>query len=214
MLGYDRIPLKWKKHIPDIADSTFIYTNYSFNKAVDGTLAYAKQLIVKNGGKIEGDVCHVKIQKPKPPKLEQSFPNLKATYRTTILDQEGWNWKGGWKDIEHYQWGTSELQKVAERKDSEFTFTFNGTGVVIMGRWDRDGGKADVYVDDKFIKEIDNYYWVMDRGAGFHWLNAAHLFHILELSPEEHSIRIVVNGKKNEKSTGTKLRVSRAIVYQ
>ncbi|MCK4446135.1 MAG: ADP-ribosylglycohydrolase family protein, partial [Candidatus Marinimicrobia bacterium] len=33
LLGYENIPLKWKKHIPDIADSTFIYTNYSFNKA-------------------------------------------------------------------------------------------------------------------------------------------------------------------------------------
>ncbi|MFQ5823576.1 MAG: hypothetical protein ACE5JB_05930 [bacterium] len=30
-----------------------------------------------------------------------------------------------------------------------------------MGRWDRDGGKADVYVDDQFVQEIDNYYWVL-----------------------------------------------------
>ena len=214
LMGYDKIPLKWKKHIPDIADSTFIYTNYSFNKAVDRTLEYAKRFIVKNGGNIDGDVCHVKIQRPKSAKLEQSFPNLQAAYRTTSLDQEGWQWKGAWKDIEHHQWGDSEVQKVAEKKGSEFTFTFNGPGVVIMGRWAQDGGKADVYVDDRFVREIDNHYSAMNRGAGFHWLNGAHLFHVLNLSPEEHTVRMVVNGKKNEKSTGTKLRVSRAIVYR
>lgn len=214
LLGYENIPEKWKEYIPDIADSTFIYTNYSFNKAVGRTLEYAKKLILKNGGKIEGDLCHVKIQTPKPPELEQSFPNLKASYRTTILDKEGWEWKGDWKDVVHHQWGNSEHQKVAEKKGLEFTFTFNGTGVVIMGRWDRDCGKADVYVDGKFAREIDNYYWVMNRGAGFRWLNGAHLFHILNLEPGEHSIRMVINGKKNPKAMGTKLKVSRAIVYE
>jgi hypothetical protein len=83
-----------------------------------------------------------------------------------------------------------------------------------MGRWDRDGGKADVYVDGEFAREIDNYYWMDETGAGFHWLNGAHLFHVLNLSPGEHSIRVVINGKKNEKSLGTKLRVARAIIYQ
>jgi len=82
-----------------------------------------------------------------------------------------------------------------------------------MGRWSKDGGKTDVYVDGKFQQEIDNYYWVMNKGAGFQWLNGAHLFHVINLSSGKHTIKMVINGKKNEKSEGTKIYISRAIVY-
>jgi hypothetical protein len=214
LIGYDKIPKRWTKYIDEIADETFIFTNYSFNKAVDRTLHYAREMIVRNGGKVEDDVCYIRVQEPRPARLEQSFPNLEAAYRTTIKNEDEWEWTGVWKDVEHHQWGSKEYQKVAQEKGSEFTFTFNGSGAVIMGRWDRDCGKADVYVDDQFVREVDNYYWVMNRGAGFQWLNGAHLFHILDLSPGEHTVRMVVNGKKNEKATGTKLRVARAIVYR
>jgi len=214
LLGYNRIPEKWTKYIPEMADEKFIYTNYSFNKAVDRTLHYAKKLIVENGGRIEDGMCHVKIQSPKPAKLEQSFVSLKAKSRTTIDDEEHWRWKGSWRDVKHSQWGDTEVQRVADEKGSEFTFTFEGTGAVIMGRWDRDCGKANVYVDGQFVREVDNYYWVMEQGAGFDWLNGAHLFHVLYLKPGKHTIRMVVNGEKNPKATGTNLKVSRAIVYE
>jgi hypothetical protein len=138
---------------------------------------------------------------------------MKGKYRTSIEDKTGWQWKGGWQKVTHRQWGRSEQEMIADKKNAEMTFSFNGSGAVIMGRWDKDGGKADVYVDGKFIREIDNYYRVMNRGAGFDWLNGAHLFHIINLEPGDHTIRIVVNGKKNEKSEGTKIRIARAIVY-
>jgi hypothetical protein len=214
ILGYDKIPDKWKGNIKDIADMNFIHTSYSFNSVVERTLEYAQELIVSNGGSISNGICQIKMQRPIAPKLEQSFSNVSAGYRTTVQDPGGWDWEGQWTDIIHEQWGTSEMQKVSQQKGSSMTLTFEGTGAVIMGRWDRDGGKADVYVDGEFAREIDNYYWMDETGAGFHWLNGAHLFHVLNLSPGEHSIRVVINGKKNEKSLGTKLRVARAIIYQ
>ena len=213
ILGYENIPDKWKRYIPEIADSTFLYTNYTFNKAVEQTLEYAKQLILKNGGRVKDNTLYVRVQEPIPSKLEQSFPNMRGKYRVTIEDKESWKWKGEWKLIEHKQWGTTEKEMLAEKKGAEVVFTFNGTGAVIMGRWDKDGGKADVYVDGRFVREIDNYYYVMNRGAGHGWLNGAHLFHVINLEPGDHTIRIVVNGKKNDKSEGTKIRISRAIVY-
>ena len=82
-----------------------------------------------------------------------------------------------------------------------------------MGRWDQEGGVADVYLDGKFVREIDNYYQAMGTGGGFHWLNGAHLFHVINLEPGDHSIRMVLNGKKNSKSKGTEIRIARAIVY-
>jgi hypothetical protein len=59
---------------------------------------------------------------------------------------------------------------------------------VIIGRWERDYGKADVYVGRKSVCEVDNYYWVMEGGAGFDWLNGAHLFHVRDLKPGRHTI--------------------------
>lgn len=213
IMGYNHIPEKWKRHIPEIAEEKFIHTNYTFNKVVDRTVDYAVQLIKRNGGYIKEDTCYIQVQSPQPPELEVSFPALKAVYRTTVLDDEAWEWKGDWREVVHGQWGSSETQKIADKEGSGLVFTFDGRGAVIMGRWDRDGGKADVYIDDEFVREIDNYYWVDETGAGFHWLNGAHLFHVLDLAPGQHTIRMVVNGNKNEKSTGTTMRVSRAIVY-
>ena len=217
ILGYDNIPMKWKKSIPDIADSAFIYTNYSFNKAVDRTLHYAKQLIVENGGELEDGICHVKVQKPVPAKFEQSFPNVKPAYRTTVTEDRDWQWKGDWEEIEHRQWGMSEIQKVADDIGSEMIFTFEGTGAVIMGRYGQDCGKVDVYLDGELVREIDNYYPVRSSdgaGLGFHWLNGAHLYHVLNLDSGKHTIRMIINGDKNPKAKSTKLKISRAIVYE
>jgi hypothetical protein len=214
ILGYERIPDKWKVNIKDIADINFVHTSYSFNSVVARTLEYAQQLIVANGGTIQDGICKVKLQEPIAPILEQSFPNMEVGYRTTVQDTIGWEWKGNWTKLNHQQWGSSEVQKVSQDESSFVTLTFDGTGAVIMGRWDKDGGKADVYVDGKYIREIDNYYFVEETGAGFHWLNGAHLFHVLNLTPGEHDIKLVINGNKNVKSLGTKLRISRAIVYQ
>jgi hypothetical protein len=211
--GYKNIPEKWTRYIEEIADSTFIFTNYSFNKAVDRTLHYAQELIIKNGGKVEDGICYIKVQDPKPAKFEQSFPNMKAAYRLTVEDKKGWEWKGAWKLIDHGMWGRTEKQKIAGKKGSEVNFSFTGTGAVIMGHWSKDCGKADVYVDGKFVREIDNYYWVGESGAGFQWLNGAHLFHVINLEKGDHTIRIVLNGKKNEKAEGTNIRIARAIVY-
>ena len=212
LIGYDHIPQKWTRYIEAIADSNFIYTNYSFNKAVERTLYFAKELIVRNGGTIEHGMCKIKQQQPVPAKFEQSFPDMRAKYRVTV-DDTGWTWKGDWHDVVFHQWGGSEKQRVADQKDAEVLFSFSGTGAVIMGRWDKDGGMADAYVDGKFNRQIDNYYVADGRGAGFQWLNGAHLFHVIGLEPGEHSILIRLNGTKNEKSEGTKLRVARAIVY-
>jgi len=211
--GYEKIPVKFRKHIPEISGSTFIYTNYTFDKAVDRTLDHAKNLIVENGGKIVGDAAYVKIQQPKEAEFEQSFPDMKAKYRTTVEDEEHWKWKGEWRDESFSEFRLTETQKVAEQKGSEMTFSFDGVGALVMGRWDKDCGRADVYVDGEFVREIDCYYYVHGRGAGAGGANGAHLFHVINLEPGDHTIRLFLNGKRNEKSEGTRIRISRAVVY-
>jgi len=215
ILGYDKIPKEWTQYIDEIADSTFIYTNYSFNKAVDRTLHYAQELIIQNGGKVEDGICYIATQKPKSARYEESFPGISPKYKVTIDDEQNWKWIGDWNLVdEPIEWGYEEPQMQASSQESEVIFNFTGTGAVIYGRYDKDCGKADVYVDSEYVRTIDNYYYVMDWGAGDGWLNGAHLFHILGLSDGEHTIRIQLNGEKNEKSVGTKIKIARAIVYE
>jgi hypothetical protein len=215
ILGYDNIPNEWTQYIDEIADSTFIYTNYSFNKAIDRTLHYAKELIVKNGGKVEDGICYIIEQKPTPAKFEQSFSNISPKYKVTINDDGHWAWKGNWEIVqEPIEWGYNEPQMQASENNSEMVFKFSGTGAVIYGRYDKDCGIADVFVDDEYTKTIDNYYYVMEWGAGDGWLNGAHLFHVLGLSDGEHTIKFRLNGKKNSKSLDTKIKIARAIVYE
>ena len=214
ILGYDKIPAELKQHIPEIADKKFIYTDYSFNSVVERTLHYAEEIVLKNGGSVKNDMFYIKTQQPLAPPLEQSFPGIKAAYRSTIFEEEGWTWNGDWKLKEIKDpWGGSEELMYSEQPGSEFTFTFTGTGALLMGHWDQYGGKADVYVDDVFARQIDNYYFVDGHGAGSGWLNSTHLFHVMGLEEDEHHIRLVISDEKNEAATGSATMVSRAIVY-
>lgn len=68
--------------------------------------------------------------------------------------------------------------------------------------------------DDPIPWEPAHYYWVDGRGANSTWLNGAHLFHALGLTPGERTIRMVLTGDRNEKSSGSKMWVERAIVFE
>jgi hypothetical protein len=207
--GYSSIPAEWKSGIPAIADSVFIFTAYSFNKAVDNTLNYAKKLIEQNGGRVNANVVHVKMQVPKAPELEVSFPNLKPLYKSKTTE-DAWKWKGAWKTFKapNLMDQSETTMKTAKQKGAGVTFTFNGTGVMIVGVWDQDCGKADVYVDGTLDRTIDAYYFVDGVGNPF-----AYLYHNVALSDGEHNVRIVLTGEKNPKSIDTNFTITGAVVY-
>ncbi|HPG38065.1 MAG TPA: ADP-ribosylglycohydrolase family protein [bacterium] len=209
--GYSNIPGKWKGGIDAIADSIFIFTEYSFNKVVQNTLKYAEQLVTENGGKIENDVLYVKTQLPlAPAKLEVSFPGIKPVSLANINDPN-WTWSGKWQTIAppaEYVVLEQPGSKVTNAKGAEAKFTFTGTGILIVGKWDQDCGIADVLVDGQLARTIDNYYWVSNYGG-----DNAFLYHNLELAPGEHTIAIVNKGEKNAKATDTRLKIQAAVVY-
>ncbi len=214
ILGYDKIPSDWTKYIDEIADSLFIYTDYSFNKAVDRTLYYAKKLVYQNGGTIKDNILFIKKQEPVPAKLEVSFPNIFPKEKVTITDTNYWEWQGEWEKVNQTnQWDGEETQMQAETAGSELTLKFNGTGAVIMGRFDIDCGRVDIFIDGEFHRSRDNYYKKMNWGAGDGWLNGAHLAHVMNLEKGDHKLSIKIKNEKSEKSEGNKLKVARAIIY-
>jgi hypothetical protein len=207
--GFSNIPEKWKGGIAAIADSVFIFTDYSFNKVIDNTLNYAKTLIQQNGGAVSEDAVSVKIQTPVAVKLEVSFPNLKPLYKSEPKD-DAWTWKGAWQTVEVADpfTQTTAILKTAKNKGDEVVFKFHGTGVMMAGQWDKDHGKADVYVDGKLDRTIDTYYWVANEGNPM-----AFLYHNVTLADGDHELRLVVAGEKNPKSEDTKITITGAVVY-
>ncbi|HDY87723.1 MAG TPA: ADP-ribosylglycohydrolase family protein [bacterium] len=210
--GYSGIPEKWKSGIEPVADSLFIFTNYTFNSAVENTVKYARQLVLENGGIIEGNIVKIKIQEPVAPPLEVSFPDVVPDYKVSVFEGKSWNWKGNWKVLtrKSRESGREIPQaRYSDESGAEMIFTFEGTGVVIRGGLRKDGGKADVYVDGKLHRTFDTYFW---------WANQeksdAFLWHILNREPGKHTVRLVVKGEKRTESEGARICITGATVFK
>ena len=76
-IGYDNIPEKWLAPLRKAENIKFAYTSSSLNDTYRMSHSHAVQMISKNGGEINGNGVVIKCQRPKPVRLEQSFPNLK-----------------------------------------------------------------------------------------------------------------------------------------
>jgi len=91
----------------------------------------------------------------------------------------------------------------------EAVFTFEGTGVSIVGNWFKDGGKADIFVDGELKRTIDGYF-------GF--ANQTHqnmnLYHITNLPQGKHTLKVVVRGEKRPEATAANLYLSKAVVFK
>ena len=95
--------------------------------------------------------------------------------------------------------------KETKASGSEATFTFQGTGVAIVGRCIQDGGRADVYLDGEKRGDIDA--WIpKDTSDNDYW-------HVSGLTNEKHTVRIIARSDADSRSSGTKLQIVRAIVY-
>jgi len=210
--GYHAIPDKWKSGIAAIADSQFIFTNYSFNSVVENTLDYAKKLAEQSGGKVTGDEIEIKLQEPSAPPLEVSFPNVVPSYKSGVFDGPGWSWKGDWQTLRGTRWDSDQrvrLAKYADEKGAEVKFTFEGTGVVLRGDWAQDGGKAEVYLDGRHHRNLDTYYWWANEGK-----RNSFLWHALGLASGEHTVRLVVTGEKKSGATGSRIYLNGATVFR
>lgn len=210
--GMSGIPDEFKGSIPAIADSLFIFTDYSFNTAVENTVRYARQLITENGGTIGDGKVTVKLQEPVAPPLEVAFPNLVPVRKVSAFEDSGWTWKGPWKMLarEREQGEKpSPVAKYAEGKGAEVTFTFTGTGVVLNGLWKKDGGKAEVYVDGTLHRTIDTwYFWAGEEKWG------SFLWHVLNLDQGEHVVRLVSTGEKRPEAEAARVYITGATVFE
>ncbi len=211
--GMSGLPSEFRDAVNAIGDSVFINTNYSFNKAVEKTLDYALKLSVENGGLVKGNEITIKIQKPQPFEIEVAFPKLIFDKRISVFDSEGWKLEGNWQNYSYTDHRSKkevkDQAKFSGNKGDEISFTFEGTGISLCGNWLRDGGKADVYVDGKFKRTIDCYFYFSNQEH-----RNMNLYHITGLPSGKHTINLVVKGEKRFESEGTRVYITEAVVFK
>ncbi len=209
--GFSGLPSDMQKGVMTIGDSIFINTTYSFNSAVSSTNKYALDLILRDGGKVTDSKIMVKTQLPVPPAAEISFPNVVFDKKVSVFDKKGWLFKGNWKPflITSEKDNKADKQSMyAEKAGDELIIDFSGTGISIEGNWYKDGGKADIYVDGKLHRSIDTYY---------NFANQQHtvsIWHVLNLLPGNHKVRLAVKGEKRPESAGTRIYITSSTIFK
>jgi hypothetical protein len=211
--GFSNLPEDMKNGVKAIGDSIFINTTYSFNLAVENTYKYAVQLIKQNGGEISDKEAKIKIQQPVPLQPEVSFPNVVFDKKVSVFDEGAWKLKGNWQNYQKLLMGPKKemikVAKYAEKSGDELELTFDGTGISMMGNWFKDGGKADVFLDGKLHRTIDTYFAYNGQEH-----EAVSMWHVFQLQPGQHTIKIVVKGEKRAESIGTKIYITEALIYK
>jgi hypothetical protein len=212
IIGFEKLPPEMKSGFSQMADSIFINTDYSFNKAVENTYKYAVTFIAENGGKVSGNKITIQKQVPVPATLEVSFPNVVLDKKISVFDKEAWAFSGDWKTFQRKGWPGEtfyDQSKFAEKPGDAVEITFTGSGIAIDGNWVKDGGKADVYLDGKFVRTIDTYFF---------YSNQEHenitLWHITGLPETQHIVKLVLNGEKNPAATGSKVFITQATIFK
>ncbi len=196
MLGYDRIPTKFKSEMPTLESRKFDFTEYSFNDIVKSTETRALQVIRKAGGKVTDAEVIVKTQKPRAPKLEQWNPGIPE--KRVKASDAAFSYSGPWE--------TDHDSRVSTKAGNEAVFKFNGVAVALMGNLGRDGGRAEVYLDGKKVGVADAY--IVERT----WDNV--LWHTYGLKAGEHTVRLVTVDAADSRSKGRRVTLSGAVVYR
>ncbi|WP_352423862.1 ADP-ribosylglycohydrolase family protein [Proteiniphilum sp.] len=208
MNGLSSFPQDMRESITNIGDSTFVNTNYTFNKAVENTYQYAVKFVKERGGEIISDEIKIKREVPIAPELEVSFPDNLFSYKFSIFETDKWQFTNDWPI---HSGGPNNVYQTryGEKAGDELEFTFEGTGICLNGNWVRDGGKADIYLDGTLHRTIDTYSFY---GNQEHW--HVNLWHAFNLEPGEHTVKVVVKEEKRPESEGTRVYVSEALIYK
>lgn len=195
MLGFNQIPDSFKADLPFLETTRFDYTEYCFNDIVKSTETRALALIRKTGGTVNDTEVVVRVQSPKPPKLEQWNPGTPQA-RLNATDS-AFTFTDGWKNDKN--------AKVSMGAGNEMNLRFTGTALALIGALDQNGGRAEVFVDGR-RKGIADAYIVERTYDNVLWS-------VYDLKPGEHTVRLVTLGQADQRSGGKRVTISGAVTY-
>lgn len=138
IIGYEKIPDYWRQGLSDVEPIDFKYTTISLNKAYDLSFRHALEVIKRNGGTVNGDEITIKLQEPKPVRLEVAFEGHYPVERRPLFSDAEDRWDG------------------LVIKD-EGTLEFEGIGFAVTGRVNKSGEEdytlnVEMYIDDELVE--------------------------------------------------------------
>lgn len=209
MHGYDAIPEEFRQGLGTISGKKFAYTDYSWEEAVDCTAGFARENILSSGGRVRDGKWTIRLQKPQfTGKCRQSFPEMRYV-RSVYTTDVSWHFEGAWDSfVEWNQVNEPVIETVEAGASAEISF--EGGMVSLIGGWDTDCGKADVYIDGVLVRRIDSYFAYR---CGFMPINRNALFLVSGLGPGPHTLKIVNTGDRNPESSGNRLMFNRLDIY-
>lgn len=162
MHGYEAIPAYWKPALEKCEDIDFPYTSISLASSYGITLDLLEQVLVANGGRVEGDDYYTTIQKPVAVPLEQSFEGIYPVERRVVKYVLG----------------------------KEHTWEFDGSGIVVQGNIRTDlpdaapdyVARLEAFVDGESVEKFDMPLDYIKRKYD--------IFHIYGLPDGKHSLTI------------------------
>ena len=73
ILSYDRIPEYWMQGLDGAEQLNFKYTDMSLERVYEVSNRHALEMILRNGGRIDGEQVTIRVQSPQSVGFEQSF---------------------------------------------------------------------------------------------------------------------------------------------
>jgi len=206
IMGFNKIPDKYKKEVVAVYDWKFLDSEYSLGIAIEVTEKLALENIEENGGKISDTVVVISPNKASLSELEVARPNHYPTEKINL-----------WRSISiddpsaHEYLTTLPKDKrtnLINKRDSltlatdlfsgEYSFSFSGNGYCVLGKvvneaageWNftDDTTSASVFIDGQFKENVffpigfDNRRFLA--------------FFDYTLEQGQHHVRIVAKGKR------------------
>jgi galactosylceramidase len=106
---------------------------------------------------------------------------------------------GSWKESGTNAKNYTRTLLVSKNTGDKMEFAFNGTAVSIIGCLDVNCGKADIYVDDILKETADTYSDAVKYRKS--------IYSAYQLSPGNHTVKLVVTGTKNTDSSDTYINI-------
>jgi hypothetical protein len=207
VLGFEGIPAKYTSGFEAIADEKFNYTDYSFNDIVDSTVTRAVALIEQTGGVVADGVTTVKTQSPEAAPFE-AWDDYGVLKEHIEFEDDRWRWSGDWQRTAIMLWRSERVSNISGEKGAEAAISFEGTGASVTGILLPNGGRAEVWLNEKLVQTIDVYPDEQMAKA------SESIWHAFGLEDKRHDLRIVVLGEPYGASTGPDISITGLLVFE